>query len=80
MRALFIGLIFLRYGLDALALDSLRRPSLRLLSRIISTGRRLHAPRGERLRQALERLGPVFMKFGQMLSTRRDLPPPDVAG
>ncbi|CAH0354674.1 ubiquinone biosynthesis regulatory protein kinase UbiB [Aquabacterium sp. CECT 9606] len=79
MRALFIGLIFLRYGLDALALDSLQRPSLRLLSRIISTGRRLHAPRGERLRQALERLGPVFVKFGQMLSTRRDLLPPDVA-
>ncbi|RZI85910.1 MAG: ubiquinone biosynthesis regulatory protein kinase UbiB [Rubrivivax sp.] len=79
MRALFIGLIFLRYGLDALALDSLRRPSLRLLSRIISTGRRLHAPRGERLRQALERLGPVFVKFGQMLSTRRDLLPPDLA-
>ncbi|MES2088895.1 MAG: ubiquinone biosynthesis regulatory protein kinase UbiB [Pseudomonadota bacterium] len=79
MRALFIGLIFLRYGLDALALDSLRRPSLRLLSRIISTGRGLHAPRGERLRLALERLGPIFVKFGQMLSTRRDLLPPDVA-
>ncbi|MDE2400564.1 MAG: ubiquinone biosynthesis regulatory protein kinase UbiB [Burkholderiales bacterium] len=79
MRALFIGLIFLRYGLDALVLDSLRRPSLRLLSRIISTGRRLHAPPGERLRLALERLGPIFVKFGQMLSTRRDLLPPDVA-
>ena len=79
MRALFIGLIFLRYGLDALALDSLRRPGLRLLARIISTGRRLHAPRGERLREALERLGPIFVKFGQMLSTRRDLLPPDVA-
>ncbi|WP_374316432.1 ubiquinone biosynthesis regulatory protein kinase UbiB [Aquabacterium sp.] len=79
MRALFIGLIFLRYGLDALALDSLRRPGLRLLSRIISTGRKLHAPRGERLREALEQLGPIFVKFGQMLSTRRDLLPPDVA-
>ena len=79
MRALFIGLIFLRYGLDAMALDSLRRPSLRLLSRIISTGRRLNEPRGVRLRMALERLGPIFVKFGQMLSTRRDLLPPDVA-
>lgn len=36
-------------------------------------------PRGERLRLALETLGPVYVKFGQALSTRRDLLPPDVA-
>ncbi|KAA1189753.1 ubiquinone biosynthesis regulatory protein kinase UbiB [Pseudohalioglobus sediminis] len=36
-------------------------------------------PRGERLRKALEDLGPVFIKFGQMLSTRRDLLPEDIA-
>jgi ubiquinone biosynthesis protein len=35
--------------------------------------------RGERLRLALEELGPIFMKFGQMLSTRRDLLPRDIA-
>ncbi len=35
--------------------------------------------RGERLRLALEELGPIFMKFGQALSTRRDLLPPDIA-
>jgi ubiquinone biosynthesis protein len=35
--------------------------------------------RGERLRRALEELGPVFIKFGQMLSTRRDLLPDDIA-
>ncbi|MDB9862901.1 ubiquinone biosynthesis regulatory protein kinase UbiB [Litorivicinus sp.] len=35
--------------------------------------------RGERLRDALQTLGPVFVKFGQMLSTRRDLLPPDIA-
>lgn len=44
---------------------------------------RLHAApnlsRGERLRRALEELGPVFIKFGQMLSTRRDLLPDDIA-
>ena len=34
---------------------------------------------GERLRLALQSLGPVFVKFGQMLSTRRDLLPPDIA-
>ena len=36
-------------------------------------------PRGVRLRRALEELGPVFIKFGQMLSTRRDLLPADIA-
>ncbi|WP_088331279.1 ubiquinone biosynthesis regulatory protein kinase UbiB [Lacimicrobium sp. SS2-24] len=35
--------------------------------------------RGERIRLALQSLGPVFIKFGQMLSTRRDLLPPDIA-
>src|SRR5262249_582415 len=37
------------------------------------------ATRGERLRLALEELGPIFMKFGQMMSTRRDLLPRDIA-
>src|ERR1700716_3688865 len=36
-------------------------------------------PRGERLRLALESLGPVFVKFGQLLSVRRDLIPEDIA-
>ncbi|MFO1503448.1 MAG: ubiquinone biosynthesis regulatory protein kinase UbiB [Steroidobacteraceae bacterium] len=35
--------------------------------------------RGERLRLALQDLGPVFVKFGQAISTRRDLLPPDIA-
>jgi ubiquinone biosynthesis protein len=39
----------------------------------------LPGPRGERLRLALESLGPIFVKFGQMLSTRRDMIPPDIA-
>jgi ubiquinone biosynthesis protein len=42
--------------------------------------RRRHAgDRGQRLRLALEELGPVFVKFGQAISTRRDLLPPDIA-
>jgi ubiquinone biosynthesis protein len=45
----------------------------------VSVGRNLRAPRGQRLREALERLGPIFVKFGQVLSTRRDLLPPDIA-
>jgi len=36
-------------------------------------------PRAERLRLALEELGPIFVKFGQILSTRRDLLPDDIA-
>ena len=36
-------------------------------------------PRGQRLREALETLGPIYVKFGQVLSTRRDLLPLDIA-
>jgi len=42
-------------------------------------GRRQRGPRGLRIRRALEELGPIFVKFGQTLSTRRDLLPGDVA-
>src|SRR6202043_100133 len=41
--------------------------------------RRSDRPRAERLREALETLGPIFVKFGQVLSTRRDLLPLDIA-
>ena len=41
--------------------------------------RRAASSRGERLRLALEELGPIFVKFGQAVSTRRDLLPPDIA-
>ena len=71
--------VVFRYGLDAMVLDSFQKPWLRSVSRVLSFGRNLDAPRGQRLRLALERLGPIFVKFGQVLSTRRDLLPPDVA-
>ena len=38
-----------------------------------------NVPRGQRLREALEELGPVFVKFGQAVSTRPDLIPADIA-
>lgn len=79
LRGVFIVFIVLRYGLDELVLTSFQKPGLRLLARIMSMGRDLRAPRGQRLREALERLGPIFVKFGQVLSTRRDLLPPDIA-
>ena len=78
-RLAFICVTVLRYGLDELALSSFRQPWVRLLVRVLTIGRRLEAPRGERLRLALERLGPIFVKFGQVLSTRRDMIPADLA-
>ena len=79
LRGLTILWVVFRYGLDELVLSGFKSRSLRLLSRVMTLGRRLDAPRGVRLREALERLGPIFVKFGQVLSTRSDLLPPDVA-
>jgi len=78
-RSFFIVWVALRYGLDELVLTSFQKPWLRVVARVVSVGRNLDAPRGQRLREALERLGPIFVKFGQVLSTRRDLLPPDIA-
>ena len=78
-RGVFIVLVLLRYGLDELFLTSFQKPWLRVIARIVSIGRNLDAPRGQRIREALERLGPIFVKFGQVLSTRRDLLPVDIA-
>jgi ubiquinone biosynthesis protein len=79
LRAITIFWVALRYGLDELVLTSFQHRGLRALARLVSMGRDLSAPRGQRLREALERLGPIFVKFGQVLSTRRDLLPPDLA-
>ena len=78
-RGVYIVWVALRYGLDELVLTSFQKPWLRVLARILSIGRRLDAPPGQRIREALERLGPIFVKFGQVLSTRRDLLPLDIA-
>jgi ubiquinone biosynthesis protein len=83
IRLARITLVALRFGLDELALQGAAAStgSARLLrmGRWMRLGRRLQAPRGERLRLALESLGPIFVKFGQVLSTRRDLLPADIA-
>ena len=78
-RGITIVWVVLRYGLDELVLSSFDHPVLRGLRRFLTFGRKLESPRGVRLREALESLGPIFVKFGQVLSTRSDLMPPDVA-
>ncbi len=81
-RLLEIQRVLLRHGLDEyVRATHLYRP-LRFLF-YLSPGmwfeRRREASRGARLRLALEELGPIFVKFGQAVSTRRDLLPPDIA-
>ncbi|HPE61562.1 MAG TPA: ubiquinone biosynthesis regulatory protein kinase UbiB [Thiolinea sp.] len=80
-RLTTIARVFFRHGLDELLLTL---PLMRPLGRLYrlmpwNRGRRSHRPRAERIRLALEDLGPIFIKFGQMLSTRRDLLPDDIA-
>ncbi|MFM9879996.1 MAG: ubiquinone biosynthesis regulatory protein kinase UbiB [Burkholderiaceae bacterium] len=79
LRGGYIVWIVLRYGLDELFLSSFQKPWLSSAAALLTFGRKLEAPRGQRLRQALERLGPIFVKFGQVMSTRRDLLPLDIA-
>lgn len=81
LRLFHIYRVLRRYGLDELLLAThLFRP-LRLIAWLWPGNwfRRFSASRGERIRCALEDLGPIFIKFGQMLSTRPDLLPPDIA-
>lgn len=79
-RLIRIQRVLLRHGLDEFIFNlHLFRPLryLTYLSPSYWLGRR-NGPRGERIRKALEDLGPIFVKFGQILSTRQDLLPPDI--
>ncbi|WP_375740524.1 ubiquinone biosynthesis regulatory protein kinase UbiB [Pseudomonas boanensis] len=82
-RLLRIQQVIIRYRLDDLLLDLPLPWWLRTLSYALPwrwlPRKELSLSRGERLRRALEDLGPIFIKFGQLLSTRRDLMPPDIA-
>ncbi len=79
LRSGFILWVIWRFRLDDLVVSGLDKPWLVRLARLLTLGYRPQAPRAQRLRQALEVLGPIFVKFGQVLSTRRDLLPPDIA-
>jgi ubiquinone biosynthesis protein len=78
MRLLKILRVSVRYGLDEIAISGLKKPRITKLIDTVFFWRDLSAPRGVRLRMALEELGPIFVKFGQVLSTRSDLIPPDL--
>ncbi len=80
-----IARVGLKFGLDRLILEHDPSGRLALPLALVNAlcfwrdSTAMAAPRGERLRQALEALGPIFVKFGQVLSTRRDLLPADLA-
>ncbi|MGH8801112.1 MAG: ubiquinone biosynthesis regulatory protein kinase UbiB, partial [Casimicrobiaceae bacterium] len=78
-RLVRIVVVALRHGLDDFAFDHPRLRPLRPLVHGVLFWRDLSAPRAVRLRRALEDLDPIFIKFGQMLSTRRDILPADIA-
>ncbi len=79
LRLLTIQRVLVKYSLDDIIKEThLLRP-LRFLFYLAPRRRDSSAPVGERIRLALEELGPIFVKFGQAISTRRDLLPPDIA-
>jgi ubiquinone biosynthesis protein len=78
-RLIRIQRVLVKYGLDEfISATHLLRP-LRFFFYLAPRRRDRSAPQGERIRLALEELGPIFVKFGQAISTRRDLLPPDIA-
>jgi ubiquinone biosynthesis protein len=79
LRLLKIIFVVLRFGLDEFLLMHARTRWLHSLLKTVLFFRNSERPRAVRLRLALEKLGPIFVKFGQMLSTRRDLMPADIA-
>jgi len=82
-RLLRIQRVVIRYQLDEMLFELPLPFWLRALSCLLPwrwlPRKPLELSRGARLRLALEDLGPIFIKFGQLLSTRRDLLPPDIA-
>ena len=81
LRAMRIGRVLLRYRLNDLADNTPAERWLRLARPFVPGAPKDIAalPRGARLRLALQELGPIFVKFGQILSTRRDIIPEDIA-
>lgn len=80
-RVLRINQVLVKHGLDEIILATRLFRPVGWVFHLLPWNwiPRNHGPRGVRIRRALEELGPIFVKFGQMLSTRRDLMPPDIA-
>jgi ubiquinone biosynthesis protein len=80
-RAYEIQRVLLHYGIDEFVQGTQLGTLARILDLVQPWNRKQlkQAPRGERIRHALQELGPVFIKFGQMLSTRRDMFPDDIS-
>ncbi len=78
-RLVKIIFVVLRFGLDEFLLAHIRLRWIRAPLNVLLFFRDTTQPRAVRLRLALEMLGPIFVKFGQALSTRRDLMPVDLA-
>ena len=78
-RLCFIFFTAWRFGLLPLLRDNLKPGIKRILLSIACVASPNSLPRGVRIRLTLEALGPIFVKFGQVLSTRRDLLPDDIS-
>ncbi len=78
-RLIGIQRVLVKYGLDDFVKQTHMLRPLRFIFFLFPRSRHRSAPIGERIRLALEELGPIFVKFGQAISTRRDLLPPDIA-
>ena len=79
LRLLTIQRVLVRHGLDEIITATHIFRPLRFFFYLFPRRRDRSAPLGERIRLALEELGPIFVKFGQAVSTRRDLLPREVA-
>lgn len=81
LRLIKINYVLAKYGLDNIILSTRLLAPLRFLIYFNPWNwfRREHLNRGAAIRYALEDLGPIFVKFGQALSVRRDLIPDDIA-
>ena len=78
-RLCFIFFTAWRFGLLPLLRDNLKPGIKRILLSVACFASPNSLPRGVRIRLTLEALGPIFVKFGQVLSTRRDLLPDDIS-
>jgi len=81
LRILYINVVLVRHGLEEVLLAVPYFRPIRFLLFLLPWHwlRKLEISHGARVRRTLEDLGPIFVKFGQALSTRRDLLPEDIA-